>query len=210
MKIIRALVMSIAALVSASAAAEYEAGVDYRVLDNPVRTSQTRIEVTEFFWYGCGHCYNFEPYFNRFKENAAEDVRVGKSPAMWAGAMRAHAKMYYAMSALGATDAQHQEVFKAISIERRRMTDVDEMADFVADLGLDGDRYTALYNSFPVDSQVRMADSRQRQAGVTGTPQVMVAGKYVVGSTRENPLTFDQMLAVVEHLVEKERTERAN
>ena len=208
MKFLRTLALSAVAVFSLSAHAEYEAGADYRVLDNPVRTSSRAIEVTEFFWYGCGHCYNFEPYFQRFKANAADDVRVNKSPAMWQGAMREHAKLYYALEAMRATDEQHLEVFRAISVERQPLVRLDDMADFAADLGLDENRFRGLITSFPVDSQVRMADARQRQAGISGTPQIMVAGKYIVGSTRENPLTFDQMLAVVEYLVEQERQER--
>ncbi|RMA82179.1 thiol:disulfide interchange protein DsbA/DsbL [Umboniibacter marinipuniceus] len=211
MKFLRLCAIAILALTTAQFSfAQYEAGKDYRVLETPLRTSSTSIEVTEFFWYGCGHCYNFEPYFQRFEATAPSDVRVTKSPAMWQGAMREHAKLYYALKAMQATNEQHMQVFTKILVERKRLTEVDEMADLVESMGLDANRFRSLITSFPVDSQVRMADSRQRNAGVTGTPQLMVAGKYVVGSTRENPLTFEQMLEVVSYLIDKERTERAN
>lgn len=211
MKFIRLCVLAIFALTTAQfSMAQYEAGKDYRVLETPLRTSSTAVEVTEFFWYGCGHCYNFEPYLQRFEATAPSDVRVTKSPAMWQGAMREHAKLYYALKAMDATNEQHMQVFTSILVERKRLTEVDEMADLVANMGLDANRFRSLITSFPVDSQVRMADSRQRNAEVTGTPQLMIAGKYVIGSTRDNPLTFEQMLEIAGYLIDKERTERAS
>ena len=211
MKVIRTLFVAVAALLTANAAtAEFEAGVDYRVIAEPLRTSQSSIEVIEFFWYGCGHCYNFEPYMHRYEETKADDVKVSKSPAMWQGAMREHAKLYYSLAQMDATYEQHLAVFTAISIERRSLTDVDSMAALVDSMGLDAQRFRSLFTSFPVDSQVRMADVRQRDAGITGTPQLMIAGKYVVGSTRDNPLSFEEMLDVTNYLIDKERAERAN
>ena len=211
MKFLRLCALAILALTTAQfSMAQYEAGTDYRVLETPLRTSSTSIEVTEFFWYGCGHCYNFEPYFQRFEATAPSDVRVTKSPAMWQGAMREHAKLYYALKAMQATNEQHMQVFTKILVERKRLTEVDEMADLVESMGLDANRFRSLITSFPVDSQVRMADSRQRNAEVTGTPQLMIAGKYVIGSTRDNPLTFEQMLEIASYLIDKERSERAS
>jgi len=207
MKLLRTLALSAIAALSMSANAEFEEGVHYTVIENPVRTSSRAIEVTEFFWYGCGGCLSFEPYFQRFKAGAADDVRVNKSPAMWGGAMREHAKLYYALEALRATDAQHLQVFQAIAAQRRPLAQIDDMVDFVGDLGLDENRFRGLITSFPVDSQVRMADARQRQAGVSSTPQVMVAGKYIVG-TRETRLTYDQIFAVTEYLIQLEREAR--
>ena len=209
MKFLRSLIVAAASLVmAATASAQFEAGKDYRVLDAPLKTSKSSIEVTEFFWYGCGHCYNFEPYLHRFDETKADDVKLVKSPAMWQGAMREHAKLYYSLAQMQASDEQHLAVFTAIAIERRSLTDVNSMATLVDSMGLDSQRFRSLITSFPVDSQVRMADVRQRDAGITGTPQLMVAGKYVVGSTRDNPLSFEEMLEVVNYLIEKERAER--
>jgi len=210
MKMIKVFVALLAATILSTANAEdYVGGKDYRVLEQPLKTSKRAIEVAEFFWYGCGHCYNFEPYMHKFETSAADDVKIVRSPAMWNGVMREHAKLYFALAQMKATFEQQQKVFVAISVERRRLADVDSMAELVAELGLDAERFRALFASFPVDSQVRMADVRQRKAGVTGTPQVMVAGKYVVGSTRENPISLSEIIEITEYLVEKERKERA-
>jgi thiol:disulfide interchange protein DsbA len=195
-------------LLAASAGAQdWQEGEHYDVISPAIRTtSDDKIEVTEFFWYGCGHCYNFEPQLTQWKKSLGDDVVVVGSPAMWNGLMEVHAKAFYAAEALGVLDKVHMPLFQALNVDRRRLASEDEIADLFAANGVDRDEFRNAFNSFGVGSQVRQANARARAAKISGTPEMMVAGKYRI-STRKAGSQAD-MLKLASYLIEKEREAR--
>lgn len=194
-------------LVAAGAQAQdYVEGEHYDVIAPEIRGSSDKIEVTEFFWYGCGHCYNFEPKLTQWKKSLEEDVAVVGSPAMWNSLMEVHARAFYAAEVLGVLDKVHMPLFQAINLDRKRLATEDELADLFAAQGVDREEFTKAYNSFGVGSQVRQANARARAARISGTPELMVAGKYRITTRKAGSQA--NMLKIAEYLIEKERAAR--
>ena len=189
---------------AAVAQQNYEAGRHYAVLDAPVRTRDaSKIEVTEVFWYGCGHCYNFEPIINAWKKTMADDVDFQRSPAMWGGSMKLHGQAYYAAQALKVLDKVHTPLFVTLNVERKPLKAPESIAELFADYGVDKQKTLETLESFGVLSQVRQADARARSYKITGTPEVVVNGKYRVSGKMAGGQ--QQMIAVISYLVAKER-----
>ncbi|MFT4767100.1 MAG: thiol:disulfide interchange protein DsbA [Glaciecola sp.] len=197
------LAMQLAALSAQAQDENYVAGEHYDVISPAIRGSSDKIEVTEFFWYGCGHCYNFEPQLSQWKKGLADDVVLKGSPAMWNELMEVHAKAYYAAEALGVLDKMHMPLFQAINVDRKRLADEDELADLFATHGVAREDFSKAFNSFGVGSQSRQANARARAAKITGTPEVMVAGKYRISTRKAGGQA--NMLKIADFLIEKER-----
>lgn len=197
------LAMSLVALTTQAQDENYVAGEHYDVISPAIRGSSEKIEVTEFFWYGCGHCYNFEPQLSQWKKGLSDDVVLRGSPAMWNGLMEIHAKAFYAAEALGVLDKMHMPLFQALNVDRKRLADEDELADLFAAHGVSADDFTKAYNSFGVGSQTRQANARARAAKITGTPEMMVAGKYRISTRKAGSQA--NMLKIADFLIEKER-----
>lgn len=161
----RKLILS-AALVAASvfgmaavqAAEPATAGKEYIELSNPVPVSVPgKIEVVELFWYGCPHCYHFEPTINPWAEKLPKDVNFKRVPAMFGGPWDAHGQMFLTLEAMGVEHNVHAAVFDAIQNKRMRLTKPEEMADFLATQGVDKDKFLATFNSFAIKGQVNQA-----------------------------------------------------
>ncbi len=189
-------------------AATYQAGVHYQVLKAPVPTSDpSKIEVTEVFWYGCGHCFRFEPMVNQWSKKQGEDVNFVKSPAMWNGLMETHARAFYAAKALGVLDKVHQPLFNALNLEKKRLADADALAGLFAQYGVAEADFNKAFKAFGVTSQVRLADANARGYKITGTPEMIVEGKYRISAKMAGGQA--QMLEVVNYLIAKVRAERS-
>ena len=193
-------------LVSFAAIAEetYVAGKHYDIISPAIRTAEpSKIEAAEFFWYGCGHCYTFEPMVSQWKKTLDEDVSFRGIPAMWGGAMELHAKAYYAARVLKVEDKMDTAMSQALNVDRKPLRSEKEIAElFVANGVAEEDFYKA-YNSFGVGSQVRQANSTARAAKITGTPSMMVNGKYLITTRKAGGNA--NMLKIANYLIEKER-----
>lgn len=190
--------------VSCAQDGKYVEGTHYDVISPPLRTQNAdKIEVVEFFAYSCGHCYNFEPLLVQWKKQQPDDVALVPSPAVWSPPMEPHARAFYAAQALGVLDTMHNALFAAMHVDRKRLTSEDEIrALFVAN-GVDGEAFNKAYNSFGVSSLVRQAVARAKGARISGTPEMMVAGKYRVTTRKAGSQA--NMLKVADFLIEKER-----
>jgi protein dithiol oxidoreductase (disulfide-forming) len=202
------LMISLVACADTQAPAKYQAGTHYTVLDNPVRTaSPDKIEVTEVFWYGCSHCYHFEALINPWQDGLADDVAFVRSPAMWNKPMELHARAFYTAKALGVLEELHGPLFEAMNVGKQRLADEAEIAQLFMAKGVDADKFAKVFNSFGVTGQVRQADARARSYRITGTPELVVDGKYRV--TTKAAGGQQQMLDIADFLVAKLRAERA-
>jgi len=207
----RNLILS-AALVTASlfgmtaqaADVPLEAGKTYVELTNPVPVSVPgKIEVVELFWYGCPHCYAFEPTINPWAEKLPKDVNFKRIPAMFGGPWDAHGQLFLTLEAMGVEHKVHNAVFNAIQKEGKRLTKPEEMADFVATQGVDKDKFLATFNSFAIQGQIKQAKELAQKYGVQGVPTLIVNGKYRFDlGTAGGP---EAVLNVADQLIAKER-----
>jgi thiol:disulfide interchange protein DsbA len=188
-------------------AEEYVEGEHYDLIAPVIRGKTDKIEVTEFFWYGCGHCYNFEPKLSQWEKSLEDDVAVVGSPAMWNSQMEVHARAFYTAEALGVLEQVHMPLFQALNLDRKRLASEEELADLFAAQGVDREAFSKAYNSFGVGSQVRQANARARAARISGTPELMVAGKYRINTRKAGSQA--NMLKIADFLIEKVRAEQA-
>lgn len=195
----------VVALVSLPALAqEFREGVHYDVISPALPTrSGDKIEVVEFFAYSCGHCYNFEPLLSQWKNQQADDVVLVPSPAVWSQPMEPHAKAFYAAQALGVLDKLHGALFAAMHVDRNRLDGEDEIRKIFVANGVSAADFNKAYRSFGVGSQVRQAGARAKAARISGTPEMMVAGKYRITTRKAGSQA--NMLKIVDFLVARER-----
>ena len=209
-RLIRNAALSILAMsfIAQASAANWEEGTHYQVLDPPVRTaSDSGVEVAEVFWYGCPHCYTFKPLVESWAEDLPEDVNYVKIPAALGSSWEPHAKAFYALEAMGELDKVHDALFDALAGERRPLNSGEALADFVSGYGVDGEEFLKNYNSFGVNAKMQQAQSKIRGARVTGTPTMLVNGKYRVTASMAG--SHEATLEVVDYLIEQERAGQA-
>ena len=198
------LVMLGAGLASAAGAADLKEGEDFRVIRPPLMADRERIEVVEFFWYGCPHCFDFEPVLADWVKKLPADVVVRRSPAIFPNnKWTPGARIYYTLEAMNLLDKFHSEVFNAIHKERLRLEDEKVLFEWVAKKGIDTRQFTETWSSFGVQSQLQQARRTTLAAGVTGVPSVMVHGRYLALT----PGNYGEMLANIESLIAQVRVD---
>ncbi|MDF1766961.1 MAG: thiol:disulfide interchange protein DsbA/DsbL [Gammaproteobacteria bacterium] len=196
---------------SASAQIEkYVAGTHYIELRAPVNTpDDSKIEVLEAFWYGCSHCFRFEPLVADWESKAGDDVDFRRFPAMWNALMKVHAQIYFTAEAMNAIGAVHEPVFDAINVEGNRLHTEELIGDLFEEHGIARADFEAAFNSFSVRTKVNQAEKRMQDYEIRSTPNMIVNGKYLI-ATGEAVRTQAEMLEVVDFLVAKERRAMAN
>ncbi len=183
---------------------EYVEGQHYVVLEQPVRTTDpSKIEVAEVFAYSCPHCFHFEPLLQAWEKKMPDDVYLIQTHAMWNPQMEPLIRGYYTSVSLKVKEQTHMAVFNALHMENKNLNTAEQWADFFAVYGVDKAKAISTYNSFGVTSQIKQAEARARGYKVTGTPEMVVNGKYRVSSRLSGG--HEEMLKVVDFLVAKER-----
>ncbi len=182
----------------------YQAGTHYEVLPQAVATVDPgKIEVAEVFWYGCGHCFTFEPMVSEWKSEQPDDVAFVGVPAIWAPQMEVHAKAYYTAKALKVLDKVHLAIFEAMNLQKKKLQTKQEVeAVFVAN-GVSAEKFSKTFDSWGVSQQAKMSQVKQRAYRTQGTPELVVNGKYRISARMTGGQA--QMLEVASYLVELER-----
>lgn len=184
----------------------FVAGTHYQEIANPVNTNDSsKVEVIEAFWYGCSHCFRFEPLITNWEENKPDYVDFQRFPALWNGLMKIHAQVYYAAEALDAVETLHEHIFNAINVERNMLQNEPQISALFEEHGVSEADFDRAFNSFSVRTKVNQAEKRMNDYGIRSTPNMIVNGKYLV-TTSENVRTQQEMLDIVDFLVEKERS----
>lgn len=196
-------------VVQAEEEARWKAGKHYQVLPYPVRTRDpNKVEVVELFWYGCPHCYSFNPLVLHWEEKLPEDVDFWLSPAVFGRNWQAHAQAFYTAEALGMGKQMHQPLFDAIVRDRKRLDTEDSLAKFFAQYGVQEADFRGAFNSFSVKTKVDQAIARGKNYRATGVPALIVNGKYRISATDAGGQR--EMLEVADFLIAKERAAGAD
>jgi len=183
-------------------AAEFTEGKHYKKLAPQATDTGEKVEVLEFFWYGCPHCYSFEPYINAWKKTKPANVEFSRIPAIFRPDWEVQARTYYALSNMGLIEGVHEKIFVAINKNKKRLNKKELMVSFLEKNGVDRNKFLAEYKSFAVDSMVRKAKKKQKGYRIQGVPSLVVNGKYLTsGSMAGN---YDNMIKIMNYLIEKE------
>jgi thiol:disulfide interchange protein DsbA len=144
----------------------------------PQPTEPGKIEVLEFFSYGCPHCAVLEPMVQTWRKTLPSDVALYGVPVAFNAGMKPLQFLYYALDAVGRSDL-HPLVFKAIHDEKKRIFTEPAIVDWVASQGVNRTQFQAAFNSFGVQSKAQRADQLAKAYGLQGTPSIAVAGRFM-------------------------------
>ena len=197
------LILFITLFASFGFAKDYQEGRHYQLIEPlPTRDSE-KIEVIEFFWFGCGHCFSLEQLIADWKGDIDEKVDFFRLPVVWNAQTKTHAKLFFATETLNVPEAI-EGIFGAIHFNRKMMLSDKEVVPFFQGYGVEEDQYLAAVNSFGLKNNLRKAELFAFKYGIKGVPAFIVNGKYKVSATRE--LGTDELLNVVDFLIKKEQS----
>ena len=204
----RILFLSLLFVVTTAAGEEFRPNVDYVVLDppQPVRVEKGKVEVREFFNFSCPHCFRLQSYLSRWlNEQDGDDIALMHHPVIFQRFEGHFAKVYFTLEALQIADEFSPMVYQTIHRDRK-MTEVNSegrFLDWLEENGVDRAKAKAVYNSFSVTNKAYSAGVVAANYGVDGTPQMSVAGKYLVNPSISG--SYERMVETVAWLVERER-----
>ena len=167
-----------------------------------------KIEVAEFFWYGCPHCYTFEPYINGWAAEQSSNVRFVRVPAMWNRGLELHAQLYYTEEVLATNGvikdpaAFREAVFVEYHRRNNRLGSKDAIQLFFARFDVSAEEFERAWGSFEVNQKMRVAADLARRYGIASVPMMVVNGKYRTSGTEAGSL--DGLLEVIDELVARE------
>lgn len=177
----------------------------------PVIGGPDKIEVAEIFWYGCGHCFDFEPHINRWAQNKPENVRFVRIPATWNPLLKLHAQLYYTEEVLvkngkiADPEGFRAAVFAEFHQKSNHMTSESSIQQVFEQHGVSAEDFSATWKSFEVATKLNKAQDLALRYGISGVPAVVVNGKYRTGASQDVQ-GYPKVLEVVDELVARETT----
>lgn len=180
----------------------------YTVLPEPTKVSTgDKIEVTELFWYGCGHCFSLEPHIKTWLESGKPDnAEFVKVPAVFSARWEFHAKAFYTMQALGVLDKANEGFFARIHVARKPINSIGQFTEFLAQYDLSATQVEDAFKSFAVDNNFRNAKRITLASQARGVPAILVDGKYLTSVQQAGGTA--QLFDTVNKLVKKAAAER--
>ncbi len=179
-----ACALPLAVIAAEAPSVPFKEGQDYARLANPVPVATPgKIEVVEMFWYGCPHCYDLEPSTQAWLKRKPDNVAFVRIAVSFGASWEPGARAYYAAEALGVLDKLHQPLFEAYH-QRRPLGDVDALAAFAAEHGVDAEAFRKAYTSFQTETQLRRGNQLAQRYGIRGVPAVIVDGTYEIRSPK--------------------------
>jgi thiol:disulfide interchange protein DsbA len=166
---------------------KWKPGINYTVLSpaQPTDAPPGKVEVIEMFWYGCPHCYAFDPVLEAWRKHKAAYIQFVRVPVMWADIHRSHAHLFYTLQALGKLDQLHSKVFDQIHqkgdelyVSGDPQATLEDEVKFAEANGISRADFVAAYNSFGVQSDLQKADDLARRYKIDAVPTIVIDGKY--------------------------------
>jgi protein dithiol oxidoreductase (disulfide-forming) len=209
----RRVFIALAALLAGTTSAQvgpWRAGVNYNYLEKPQPTSVAsgKVEVSEVFWYGCGHCYALDPVLEEWRTHKAPYVEFERVPVIWGPVHRQHAKLYYTIQALGRPEL-HAKAFDAIHQQGMPLADRDEIKGramqfgFLAAHGVTVQQFDAAYDSMTVVTNMQRAQSVTAGFNVSSVPLIFINGKYMTSVSEAGGPT--QLVSLINDLAASEK-----
>ena len=192
-----------------SSAQEFKEDVNFfpLLVEQPVRTGD-QIEVLEIFWYGCPHCYALEPYLKKWLKNKPEFVEFVQLPAVLNRSWEFDARVFYTFVALGLIDELHEAYFDAIHKDRKRMKNVEQVASWTQEQGVNPQLIMDTFNSFGVDSMLANATQMSGRYEADGVPTIIIDGKY--RTTVSLAGGHNEIIDLINYLAQRAKSERVD
>ena len=183
----------------------FRIGLDYQRLSptQPTSSAPDQVEVAEVFWYGCPHCFHFDPMVEAWRAKKAEYVNFVRVPAVWNPLLQLHARAFYTAEALGKGAAMHSEFFKEIHERGNSLDTEQKLQEFFGRFGVDAAAFKTAFDSFAVHAKLQRADELNLRYRIGGVPTLIVNGKYTTEGSQtanyEDLLELANVLAAAEH-----------
>lgn len=187
----------------AAGVAHADNAAPYDTITAQPTASGSKIEVIEFFWYGCPHCFALEPYLGKWLAQKPDDVEFRRIPAVLGNNWVHYAKVYYAANKLGVVDKLHTPLFNAIHEQRIPLDDGPKLGKFLATLGIDKDKFFAAYQSEEIGNKIKNAYVMGQDYELTGVPTIIINGKYRTSSSQAG--SNEKLIKVMDELIVKVR-----
>lgn len=171
--------------------------------EQPTR-SGNKIEVLQFFFYGCSHCYNLHPALTAMEKNLPKDVELIYVPTIFSANMEPMARTFFALESIGELHRVHDSLFQAWHVQMVDLRDQEKILGFVTKQGVDAKKFGDAYNSFSTQSKVARVRQMTMSYGIRGTPTITVDGKYTITG-----LGPKETMRVLDEVISKVRKERA-
>ena len=182
----------------------YQEGLHYAVIEGAPATTGGSMEVVEAFSYLCTHCNTFEPYINAWKKRKPEHVEFRRIPVVFGrGSWELYARGYITAEMMNVPDTAHSALMDRLWQEKKIIRSMEELAEFYSQFGVDKDKFLATSASFAVETRLMKDQQKVLAYGVTGTPSLIVNGKYRISGNAALP-SYDAMLDVVDFLIASE------
>ncbi|MBK1689480.1 thiol:disulfide interchange protein DsbA/DsbL [Rubrivivax gelatinosus] len=162
-----------------------------------------KVEVVEFFWYECGHCFNFEPQLEAWSKRVPADVAFRRVPVGFTARHQIGQKIFYALEEMGQVGAVHRKVFNAIHVQGKRLLAEKDIVDFMVANGLDGTQFTNAFRSFSVATKANRAKQLADAYKIDGVPALGIQGRYYTSGALAGG--HDRALAVTDYLIGRAR-----
>lgn len=188
-------------------AIETEVAIDVTGLYKELATAQPtstgdKIEVLEVFWYGCPHCYHFEPYVEKWLKEKAEYIEFVRMPGILGKNWLPHARAFYAAEKLSVLEKIHEPLFDAINKDKRKILDEKSLRVFFSEHGVSGKDFDQAYRSKEVEDKVRAAFTAGQSYELTGVPTIVINGKYTTSASMAG--SFEKIIDVINTLAAQE------
>jgi protein dithiol oxidoreductase (disulfide-forming) len=166
-------------------------------------TPDKKVDVVEFFWYGCPHCYAFEPMVEAWAKRLPADVSFRQVHVGFGAPHQVHQKLYYALEEMGALPALHRKVFAAIHAQNKRLLSDTEIAAFGTENGIDGAKLVATMKGFGANTKAARARQLSEAYKIDGVPAIGIQGRYFTSGSLAG--SHERMVAVAEYLIGRSR-----
>jgi len=175
----------------------------YNLISPPVNTGNAdRVEVLEYFWFGCPHCFAFEPSINKWVEGKPDYVDFVREAPPLNPSWEAHSRSFYAADIMDVKEQFVEPMFNGIHVDRRPLRSPDDIADFAGELGIDAAKFRKTMDSFAVNTRMNQAMQKARASRITGVPSVVINGKYLTGGSLAG--SHEGILRVIDERVAEE------
>ena len=182
-------------------------GTHYVKLSTPAPVAlpspDKKIEVVEFFWYGCPHCYAFEPILEAWVKKLPADVAFRQVPVGFMAPHQMHQKLFYALEEAGQLAAMHRKVFNAIHQQNRRLSTEAEIVAFASANGVDGAKLAESMKSFGVSTKANRAKQLADAYKIDGVPALGINGRFYTSASLAG--NHERAVVVADYLIQLSR-----
>jgi thiol:disulfide interchange protein DsbA len=186
----------------------FEMGVHYLRLSptQPTSSNPDQVEVCEIFWYGCPHCFNFDPLLEQWRGGTPDYVNFVRVPAVWNSLLQLHARAFYTAEALGKGAEMHTEFFREIHERGNRLETEAQLQEFFGRFAVDAGTFKSTFDSFAVQAKLQRADELSRRYRVESVPTIVVNGKYTTDGGQAG--SYEALLELIDELAAAENAGR--